>query len=60
MKTLIAYYDGLIGEPNKIKVPISDRSIFFGDAVYDAALLKDGKIFLAIEHVVRLLNGAKI
>ena len=60
MKTLIAYYDGLIGEPNKIKVPISDRSIFFGDAVYDAALLKDGKIFLASEHVERLLNGAKI
>ena len=59
MKPLIAYYDGRVGSPEEITVPISDRSLFFGDAVYDAALVKDGNIFLAEEHVERLLNGAK-
>ena len=59
MKPLIAYYNGTLGAPEEIFIPISDRSIFFGDAVYDAALVRNGKIFLEDEHVFRILKCAE-
>ena len=54
-----AYYNGVFGRRDEIKIPLSDRSIFFGDAIYDAAIGTSGKIFLEEEHISRFLDNAK-
>ena len=54
-----AYYNGSFGRREEINIPLSDRAVFFGDGVYDAAIGKMGKIFLAEEHIDRLLRNAK-
>lgn len=55
----LAYYNGVFGSREDISIPLSDRSIFFGDGIYDAAIGKNGKVFLLEEHVDRLLGNAK-
>ncbi len=52
-----AYYDGSFGRREDIRIPLSNRSIFFGDAVYDAAIGEGGKIFQLEEHVERFLGN---
>ena len=54
-----AYYNGCFGRREEIYVPLSDRALFFGDGVYDAAVGKNGKIFLREEHNDRLYTNAK-
>ena len=54
----IAYYDGSIGSPDELTVPFNDRSHFFGDGVYDAAMGANGKIFLIEEHLDRFYSSA--
>ncbi len=54
-----AYYNGFFGKFDKVKIPLSDRSIFFGDGVYDAAIGKNGKIYLEELHVRRFIENAK-
>ena len=54
-----AYYNGEFGEKDEIKCPITDRALYFGDGVYDAAIGQNGKIFLLREHIERLLGNAK-
>ena len=49
----IAYYDGKIGSAEKLLVPFNDRSHFFGDGVYDAAMGANGKVFLLEDHLDR-------
>ena len=34
----LAYYDGVYGTPEDVKVPFNDRVHFFGDGVYDATV----------------------
>ncbi len=53
------YYNGIFGEWDEIKIPLSDRAVFFGDGIYDAALGKCGKIYLADEHITRFSENAK-
>ena len=55
----IAYYNGEIAEEEQIKIPLTDRSIYFGDGIYDAAVGKNGKIYLENEHINRFLSNAK-
>ena len=40
-----AYFNGQIGNFDEMVIPLSDRSVFFGDAVYDAVLVLGGKPF---------------
>ena len=54
-----AYYNGLFGKFEEINIPLSDRSVFFGDGVYDAAIGRDGKIFLEEEHIKRFIGNTK-
>ena len=54
----IAYYDGQIGAPDELTVPFNDRSHFFGDGVYDAAMGLNGKIFLLEDHLDRFYSSA--
>ena len=54
----LAYYNGKIGDREEIAIPLSDRSIFFGDAIYDAALAVNGNIVWEIEHIKRFFGNA--
>ena len=53
-----AYYNGKFGKRSDIQIPLSDRSIFFGDAIYDAALVVNGKIVWEKEHINRFFESA--
>lgn len=54
----IAYYNGQTGSPEELAVPFNDRSHFFGDGVYDAAMGANGKIFLLEDHLDRFYSSA--
>ena len=53
------YYNGTFDLTENTRIPITDRSIYFGDGVYDAAIGKNGRIFLSDEHITRILSNAK-
>lgn len=55
----IAYYNGDIGRTEDIRVPLSDRAVFFGDGIYDAAMGRRGKIYLEKEHIDRFTANAR-
>ena len=52
------YYNGKFYENGEPVLPISDRSVFFGDAVYDAIIGRGGGLFLHEEHFTRLSENA--
>ncbi len=54
-----AFYNGYFGKREEISIPLSDRSIFFGDAIYDAAIGSYDRILWEEEHVDRFLKNAK-
>ena len=53
-----AYYNGEFSLKENIKISLSDRAVFFGDAVYDMMIGSNGKIYQASEHLSRLFFGA--
>ena len=55
----IAFYNGLFCKKEEVKIPLTDRSVFFGDGIYDAAIGKNGKIYLKDEHVDRFFRNAE-
>ena len=54
MKTL-GYYNGKYDEIDKIMIPMSDRSHWFGDGVYDATCARNYKI-MAIAYISRKIS----
>ena len=54
-----AYYNGRFDKKENITIPLTDRSIYFGDAVYDVAIGCYDRILWEDEHINRLLYGAK-
>ncbi|MCC8015106.1 MAG: aminotransferase class IV, partial [Eubacterium sp.] len=55
-----AYYNGKFGRMSEISVPITDRALYFGDGVYDAAAAVNGKIFALDEHIDRFFNSCRL
>ncbi len=53
------YYNGKRGKWGEISIPLSDRAIFFGDAVYDAALGASGKIYHENLHNERFFGNIR-
>lgn len=53
-----AYYNGEYKNKSEISVPLTDRAVFFGDGIYDAAIGRNGKIFMFEEHITRFLTNA--
>ena len=53
-----AYYNGRFGKKEDISIPLSDRSIFFGDAIYDAAIGVYDRILWEEDHIDRFLANA--
>ena len=55
----ISYYNGEFSEYEKVRIPLSDRVVFFGDGIYDAAIGRGGKIYLEEAHINRFFDNAK-
>ena len=53
------YYNGKFYGKRRAVLPISDRSIFFGDVVYDAMIGHGGGLFLIEDQLERLLTNAR-
>lgn len=53
----VGYYNGEIGEIEKMMVPMNDRAMYFGDGVYDATYAANRKIFEADAHIERFFNS---
>lgn len=53
-----AYYNGAYLNIKDVAIPLSDRSVYFSDAVYDACLVRNKKIFMPKEHFERLKRSA--
>ena len=58
--TTKAYFNGQIGNYDEMVIPLSDRSVFFGDAVYDAVLVLGGKPFALELHLDRLYRSCAL
>lgn len=56
----IGYYNGEIGDLEQMTIPLCDRSVFFGDAVYDAVLVLNKKPFTLDLHLDRLYNSCRL
>lgn len=54
------YYNGKFYKNGAPVLSIYDRSIFFGDAVYDAIIGRGGGLFLHEEHLARLYDNARL
>ena len=54
----LGYYNGRISELNEMTVPMNDRACWFGDGVYEAAMVRSGHVFALDEHVDRLFRSA--
>ena len=54
-----AYYNGEFTSTERVKIPLSDRAVFFGDGVYDAAIGRNGKIYMEEAHIERFLRNAR-
>lgn len=54
-----AYYNGIFDRKENVTIPLTDRAICFGDAVYDVAIGCYDRILWEDEHISRLLRGAR-
>ncbi len=54
-----AYYNGVITPYDSACIPLSDRSIFFGEGVYDVMIGGNEKIYQFERHISRLCDNAK-
>ena len=53
----VAYYNGTIGRVDEVQAPITDRGFYFGDGVYEAAMVVNRKIFALSDHLDRFYNS---
>lgn len=56
----IGYFNGQIGDLDQMQIPLCDRSVFYGDAVYDAVLVLDRKAFALDLHLDRLYSSCRL
>ncbi len=53
----IGYFNGVFGNPDEMTIPMNDRSVYYGDAVYDAILVLNRKPFTLDLHLDRLYRS---
>ena len=56
----VGYFNGQIGNIDEMLIPLCDRSVFFGDAVYEAVLVLNKKPFTLDLHLDRLYNSLRL
>ncbi|MBR5798349.1 MAG: aminotransferase class IV [Clostridia bacterium] len=55
----LGYYNGEIGMIEDMKVPMTDRGLYFGDGIYDAAYTRNHIIYALDEHIARFYLNLK-
>ncbi len=55
----LGYYNGEIGSIEEMKVPMTDRGLYFGDGIYDAAYSRNHVIYALDEHIARFYVNLK-
>ncbi|MFA6947513.1 MAG: aminotransferase class IV [Eubacteriales bacterium] len=56
----VGYYNGKIAPIEEITIPMNDRVVYFGDGVYDAAFVRNYKIFAEGDHLDRFYNSCRL
>ena len=56
----VGYYNGEFGLIEEMKVPFTDRALYFGDGVYDATYAVNHHIFALDDHMDRFYNSCKL
>ena len=51
------YYDGAYVKTGDLRLPLTDRAVYFGDGVYDAVLGFGERFYLLEEHLKRFLQN---
>ena len=51
------YYDGIYVKDGDVRIPLTDRAVYFGDGVYDAVLGVSGRFYLLEEHLERFFKN---
>lgn len=54
----LAYYNGKITSIDDMMIPANDRRFYFGDGIYEAAMVFDYKIYALQDHLDRMFNSA--
>lgn len=53
----ICYYNGKTQRCEELAIPLSDRSIYFADSVYEVAIGMGGNVYQLGEHLTRFYNN---
>lgn len=56
----VGYYNGEIAPVEELKIPVLDRAYYFGDGVYDATSVANGRPFALKEHIDRFYNSCRL
>lgn len=56
----LAYYNGTITRIADMMIPAGDRGFYFGDGIYEVAMVFHRKIFALEEHLDRMENSAAL
>lgn len=56
MKNL-GYYNGVIDQIDAMRIPMNDRSNYFGDGIYEVCLVANGAIFALEDHLNRFYDN---
>lgn len=60
MTKQIGYYNGRMGAPEELMIPMQDRAMFFGDGVYDYAFAYNKIMFAADDHINRFFRSMEM
>ena len=56
----IGYYNGETGRIGELRVPMTDRALYFGDGCYDAARIANRVPFALNEHIERFYDSCRL
>lgn len=56
----LAYYNGTVTAIEDMMIPANDRGFYFGDGIYEAAMVYNHKIFALSDHLDRMESSASL
>ena len=56
----VGYYNGELGALEEMKVPMGERTLYFGDGIYEATLAANRVIFALEDHLDRMYNSLRL
>ncbi len=56
----LGYYNGEFGPLDDMRIPMTDRAVYYGDGVYEASPTRNYVIYAIDEHVERMFSSASL